>query len=66
MTVRDVTAGAVLASIAIHLTWWFQGMRDVQVIGPSFLVPAPPRPRGGRRRAEPPQRVGRAKPSASS
>ena len=38
MTLRYLTAAAVLASMAIHLTLWFQGMRDVHVIGPAFLV----------------------------
>jgi hypothetical protein len=38
MTMRLVAAAAVLASAAIHLTLWFQGMRDVHVIGPAFLV----------------------------
>jgi hypothetical protein len=38
MSMRLVTAGAVLTSVAIHLTLWFQGMRDVNVIGPAFLV----------------------------
>ena len=38
MTLRYITAAAVLASMAIHLTLWFQGMRHVHVIGPAFLV----------------------------
>jgi hypothetical protein len=38
MTLRYAAAAAVLASVAIHLTLWFQGMRDVHVIGPAFLV----------------------------
>jgi hypothetical protein len=38
MTMRYVTAGAVLLSVAIHLTLWLQGMRDVNVIGEAFLV----------------------------
>jgi asparagine N-glycosylation enzyme membrane subunit Stt3 len=38
MTMRRVTAAAVLISVAIHLSLWFQGMRDVHVIGPLFLV----------------------------
>ncbi len=38
MTIRYVAATAVLVSAAIHLTLWFQGMRDVHVIGPAFLV----------------------------
>jgi hypothetical protein len=36
MTVRIVAAAAVVASVAIHLTLWFQGMRSVHVIGPLF------------------------------
>ena len=130
MTLRYITAAAVLASMAIHLTLWFQGMRDVHVIGPAFLVnvvaglviayllvrsrhwapavlaatvglygthehwqgfyvwaaalaevvaivgalailledpmPAPPRERGGRRRADTPQRAGRPRSGVSS
>lgn len=38
MTMRYIAATAVLASMAIHLILWFQGMRDVHVIGPAFLV----------------------------
>jgi hypothetical protein len=38
MTLRYVAAVSVLASVAIHLTLWFQGMRSVQVIGPAFLL----------------------------
>jgi hypothetical protein len=38
MTLRYVAAVAVLASVAIHLTLWFQGMRTVHVIGPAFLL----------------------------
>ena len=38
MTLRYITAAAVLASMAIHLVLWFQGMRDVHVIGPAFLL----------------------------
>jgi hypothetical protein len=38
MTMRYIAATAVLASAAIHLTLWFQGMRDVHLIGPAFLV----------------------------
>jgi hypothetical protein len=36
MTLRIVAALAVLASVVIHLTLWFQGMRSVHVIGPLF------------------------------
>jgi hypothetical protein len=38
MITRFVAAAAVLASAAIHLTLWLQGMRDVHVIGPAFLL----------------------------
>jgi hypothetical protein len=38
MSVRYTAAVAVLASVAIHLTLWFQGMRTVHIIGPAFLV----------------------------
>ena len=40
MTLRHGAALAVLASVAIHLTLWFQGMRSVHVIGPAFLLNA--------------------------
>jgi hypothetical protein len=38
MTMRYLAAVAVLASVAIHLTLWLQGMRSVHVIGPAFLA----------------------------
>lgn len=38
MNLRLAAAVAVLASVSIHLTLWFQGMRSVHVIGPAFLV----------------------------
>jgi hypothetical protein len=38
MNLRYVAAVAVLTSVAIHLTLWFQGMRSVHVIGPAFLL----------------------------
>ena len=38
MTMRLVTAAAVLTSAAIHLTLWLQGMRNIDVIGNAFLV----------------------------
>jgi hypothetical protein len=38
MVLRYVAAVAVLASVAIHGWLWFDGMRDVHVIGPAFLV----------------------------
>ncbi|HEY3529615.1 MAG TPA: hypothetical protein VGK78_10715 [Nocardioides sp.] len=38
MTMRYLAAVAVLSSVAIHLTLWFQGMRSVHVIGHAFLA----------------------------
>jgi hypothetical protein len=38
MILRYVTAAAVLSSVAIHGWLWLDGMRDVHVIGPAFLV----------------------------
>lgn len=38
MSIRYVAAASVVVSVAIHLTLWLQGMRDVHVIGPAFLV----------------------------
>jgi hypothetical protein len=38
MVLRHVAAAAVLASVAIHGWLWLDGMRDVHVIGPAFLV----------------------------
>jgi hypothetical protein len=38
MVLRYVAAAAVLASVAIHGWLWLDGMRDVHVIGPAFLV----------------------------
>jgi hypothetical protein len=38
MMLRHVAASAVLASVAIHGWLWLDGMRDVHVIGPAFLV----------------------------
>lgn len=38
MVLRYVAAVAVLASVAIHGWLWIDGMRDVHVIGPAFLV----------------------------
>jgi hypothetical protein len=40
MPVRIVTAAAVLVSGAVHLRLWFDGFRDIAVIGPSFLLNA--------------------------
>lgn len=38
--IRWVTAVAVLVSGAVHLKLWFDGFRDIAVIGPSFLLNA--------------------------
>ena len=39
MWVRIVTAVAALVSAAVHLIlWWFDGYRDIDVIGPAFLL----------------------------
>ena len=39
MWVRIVTAVAALVSAGVHLwLWWFQNYRDIDVIGPAFLV----------------------------
>jgi len=38
MTLRYVAAVAVLVSVAIHGWLWLDGMSDVHVIGPAFLV----------------------------
>jgi hypothetical protein len=38
MILRYVAAAAVLTSVAIHGWLWLDGMRDVHVIGPAFLV----------------------------
>jgi hypothetical protein len=38
MTVRIVTALAVLVSAYVHLYEWLNGMRHVHVIGPLFIV----------------------------
>ena len=40
MWLRVVTAIAALVSAAVHLILWFDGYRDVDVIGPAFLVNA--------------------------
>ncbi len=40
MLVRMLTAVAVLVSGAVHLKLWFDGFRDIAVIGPSFLLNA--------------------------
>ena len=39
MWVRIVTAVAALVSAVVHLwLWWFQNYRNIDVIGPAFLV----------------------------
>lgn len=40
MSLRVLTAAAVLVSAAVHLYLWFEGYRDVDVIGPAFLLNA--------------------------
>ena len=40
MTLRVLTAAGVLVSAAVHLKLWFDGFRDIHVIGPSFLLNA--------------------------
>lgn len=38
MWVRMVTALAALVSAVVHLILWFDGYRDIEVIGPAFLL----------------------------
>jgi hypothetical protein len=40
MLMRTVTALAVLVSAAVHLRLWFDGFRDLHVIGPAFMLNA--------------------------
>jgi len=40
MTVRLLAAIAVLVSAAVHLYLWMDGMKDVDVIGPAFMLNA--------------------------
>ncbi|MGZ5400711.1 MAG: hypothetical protein ACXWDM_11940, partial [Nocardioides sp.] len=40
MSMRMLTAVAVLVSAAMHLYLWFEGYRDVETIGPAFLLNA--------------------------
>jgi hypothetical protein len=40
MGLRMATAVAVLVSAAMHLYLWFEGYRDVETIGPAFLLNA--------------------------
>ncbi|MCU1433147.1 MAG: hypothetical protein JWP95_2252 [Actinotalea sp.] len=37
---RALTAAAVMLSAVVHLELWAQGMRDVDLIGPAFLLNA--------------------------
>lgn len=40
MVMRTLTAAGVLASGVIHLWLWFDGFRDIEVIGPLFMLNA--------------------------
>lgn len=40
MLLRTLTAVAVLVSGAVHLLLWFDGFRDLDVVGPLFLLNA--------------------------
>lgn len=40
MWVRIVTAAAALVSAAVHLILWFDGYREIEVIGPAFMLNA--------------------------
>ncbi|MFC7491051.1 MULTISPECIES: hypothetical protein [unclassified Knoellia] len=40
MTVRIVTALGALVSAVVHLVLWFDGYRDIDKIGPAFLLNA--------------------------
>ena len=40
MGTRIATALAALVSAAVHLILWFDGYRDLSVVGPAFLVNA--------------------------
>jgi hypothetical protein len=39
-SLRGLVAGGVLVSAAVHLELWAEGMRDVAVVGPAFLLNA--------------------------
>ena len=40
MWTRIATAVAALVSAAVHLILWFDGYRDIEVVGPAFLLNA--------------------------
>lgn len=40
MTLRVVAATAVMVSAAVHLYLWFDGVRDLDRLGPAFLLNA--------------------------
>ncbi len=40
MWVRIVTAAAAIVSAVVHLVLWLDSYRDIEVIGPAFLVNA--------------------------
>ena len=40
MSMRLLAAVAVLVSAAMHLYLWFEGYRDIDIIGPAFLLNA--------------------------
>ena len=40
MRMRVLAATAVLVSAAVHLYLWFDGYREIEVVGPAFLLNA--------------------------
>lgn len=40
MRLRILTAAGVLVSAVVHLKLWFDGFRDIHVIGPAFMLNA--------------------------
>ncbi|MCW2765756.1 MAG: hypothetical protein JWO11_1715 [Nocardioides sp.] len=40
MKMRILAAAGVLVSAAVHLRLWFDGFRDIDVIGPAFMLNA--------------------------
>ncbi|MBY9073236.1 hypothetical protein K1X13_00240 [Nocardioides sp. WL0053] len=40
MRMRILAAAGVLVSAAVHLLLWFDGFRDIDVIGPAFMLNA--------------------------